>query len=146
MRADCDVAIIGAGPYGLSLAAHLRQYDIRLRIFGRPMHSWASQMPQSMLLKSEGFASNLSDPDSKLTLDAFCRTNGIDYADQGHPIALDTFVAYGQTFQKTFLPELDTKEIVRLTRLGTGFQLQAADGETLSARRVVVAVGISNFA
>ena len=32
-----DVAVIGAGPYGLSLAAHLRRRAVEHRIFGEPM-------------------------------------------------------------------------------------------------------------
>ena len=67
-----EVAIIGAGPYGLSVAAHLRKLGIGFRLFGRPMHTWLTQMPKGMLLKSEGFASNLSDPDDQLTLDRYC--------------------------------------------------------------------------
>ena len=57
-----DTAIIGAGPYGLSLAAHLRGAGVPFRIVGRAMETWREQMPQGMLLKSDGFASDLSDP------------------------------------------------------------------------------------
>ena len=35
-----DVAVIGAGPYGLSLAAHLRARGADIRVFGFPMQSW----------------------------------------------------------------------------------------------------------
>src|SRR6185312_16558536 len=37
---DCEVAIIGAGPYGLSLAAHLAASKVSFRVFGRPMELW----------------------------------------------------------------------------------------------------------
>ncbi len=57
-----DVAIIGAGPYGLSLAAHLQAAGVSYRHFGSPMWLWRQAMPQGMYLKSQGFASNLSDP------------------------------------------------------------------------------------
>jgi cation diffusion facilitator CzcD-associated flavoprotein CzcO len=67
-----DIAIIGAGPYGLSLAAHLRRRRQSVRIFGSPMHAWSNHMPQGMHLKSEGFASNLYDPEGKFTLEAYC--------------------------------------------------------------------------
>ena len=35
-----ETAIIGTGPYGLSIAAHFRRRGIPYRIFGRPMDSW----------------------------------------------------------------------------------------------------------
>jgi cation diffusion facilitator CzcD-associated flavoprotein CzcO len=63
----CDVAIIGAGPYGLSIAAHLKVRGLDFRIFGSPMHTWLSHMPKGMRLKSEGFASGLYDPQSTFT-------------------------------------------------------------------------------
>jgi FAD-dependent urate hydroxylase len=53
-----DLAIIGAGPYGLSIASHLAQTGLSFRIFGSPMKSWSGHMPRGMHLKSEGFASN----------------------------------------------------------------------------------------
>src|SRR5471032_2387985 len=72
---QCDVAIIGAGPYGLSVAAHLRGTGVTVRIFGKAMDTWRSHMPEGMMLKSEGFASNLSAPDRVSTLKDYCASN-----------------------------------------------------------------------
>jgi cation diffusion facilitator CzcD-associated flavoprotein CzcO len=48
-----DIAIIGAGPYGLALAAHLVKKGLNdIRVFGEPMGSWKNNMPAGMLLKS----------------------------------------------------------------------------------------------
>src|ERR1700760_1616078 len=85
----CDVAIIGAGPYGLSIAAHLRAAGVDFRIFGKPMGFWRDHMPDGMHLKSEGFASSLSEPSGKFTLGAFCKERGLDYADLGSPVPLE---------------------------------------------------------
>ena len=67
-----ETAIVGAGPYGLSVAAHFRHLGIPFRIFGRPMDSWLVHMPKGMMLKSDGFASNLYDPEDRFTLKQFC--------------------------------------------------------------------------
>ena len=139
------VAIVGAGPYGLSIAAYLRARGVSFRIFGSPMHTWRNQMPKGMCLKSEGFASTLYDPDSTFTLKSYCRQSGIPYADLGHPVPLETFISYGMEFQKQLVPELDDKQVISLTRSSDGFQLGFNDGEVVQARRVVVAVGISHF-
>jgi hypothetical protein len=140
-----NVAIIGAGPYGLSLAAHLRGNGIPFRIFGRPMDSWRSHMPQGMLLKSDGFASNISDPNSDYTLGHFCAEKGIPYSDKGIPVSLETFAAYGLAFRDKKVPELEDKMVVSVDQSPDGFVVGLDNGETLSARRVVLAVGVTHF-
>ena len=71
MNSALEVAIVGAGPYGLSIAAHLRARSINCGIFGPAMDVWQRHMPKGMLLKSDGFASNLSEPDGSFTLEVF---------------------------------------------------------------------------
>jgi thioredoxin reductase len=141
-----DIAIIGAGPYGLSLAACLRPYGRSVRIFGSPMRSWSHHMPQGMHLKSEGFASNLHDPRSEFTLEAHCAERAIPYAHIGLPVAIETFIGYGLEFQRRYVPELENVQITSLKQTGGIFELTTATGETARARRVVVAAGIVNFA
>ncbi len=140
-----EIAIIGAGPYGLSIAAHFRGSGIPFRIFGRPMDSWLSHMPKGMSLKSDGFASNISDPNGTLTLRRFCAERGIEYSDTTIPIRLDTFSAYGLTFKERMVPELEEKMVVSVERSADGFRLRLDDGEVFTARRVVMAVGITHF-
>jgi thioredoxin reductase len=141
----CDVAILGAGPYGLSIAAHLKGAGVNFRIFGSPMHTWMTQMPKGMHLKSEGFASFLYDPQASFTLAKYCQERGIPYADQGLPVPIQTFIDYGRAFQQKFVPELEQKLVRSVERTGDGFQLVLDNGERVTARRVVVAVGISHF-
>jgi FAD-dependent urate hydroxylase len=145
-RVTTNIAIVGAGPYGLSVAANLHGRGTEFRIFGPPMHAWRAQMPAGMLLKSEGFASNLSDPRGLLTLRRYCAENDLDYDDLGVPVRLDTFTDYGLAFQKRFVPELEETEVVELDRDGDGFRLTLAQGETVRAARVVLAVGTGYFA
>ncbi len=142
----CSVAIVGAGPYGLSLAAHLQKTGVTFRIFGTPMQNWAQRMPKGMMLKSEGFASSLYDPDRSFTLGHFCRENAIPYQDIGAPITCETFVAYGLEFQRRLVPTLEQTDILSIERHGQRFLLTTASGETLMADRVVLAVGITHFA
>lgn len=65
-----DLVVVGAGPYGLSVAAHAAAHGLRLRTFGRSMESWHA-MPSGMFLKSEPWASHLSDPEGAYGLDAY---------------------------------------------------------------------------
>ena len=141
----CDVVIIGSGPYGLSLAAHLKARGVDFRIFGNPMEFWAKHMPKGMHLKSEGFASSLYDPGSTFTLKAYCQERGLPYADLGTPVSLDTFCSYGLEFQKRFVPELERRTVVSLRRSAGGFEVTLSDGKVAKARRIVVAVGLTYF-
>jgi len=129
----------------LSIAAHLRKTRVKFRIFGAPMQTWAEQMPAGMMLKSDGFASNLYDPESAFTLGHYCAEKKLPYADVGIPVPLETFAAYGLEFQKRFVPDLEPARIVAIQRSNGGFQLKTAQGETVLARKVVVAVGITHF-
>jgi cation diffusion facilitator CzcD-associated flavoprotein CzcO len=140
-----DIAIVGAGPYGLSIAAHLRKTPLSFRIFGTPMQSWREKMPKGMLLKSDGFASWLYDPDSQFTLRHYCAEKNLPYADVGIPVPSETFVAYGLEFQKRLVPMLEETDIVSVRQNATGFELQTQDGQIVHARKVVVAAGITHF-
>jgi cation diffusion facilitator CzcD-associated flavoprotein CzcO len=140
-----NTAIIGAGPYGLSIAAHLRRKGISFRIFGRPMDTWRHHMPVGMMLKSDGFASSLFDPEGGFTLKKFCADNGIRYADTGVPVSLDTFNAYGVAFSQHMVPELEEKQVEWVDRAAEAFVVRLEGGETVTARNVVLAVGITHF-
>ena len=143
---DVDVAIIGAGPYGLSLAAHLSAARISYRHLGVPMRLWREAMPAGMFLKSQGFASNLSDPAGTHTLEAFCRATGRPYRSYGLPVSLDTFVSYGQWFQSELDLKVDEVAVTGMVQRGDGFELALADGERFASRTVVVAIGVEHFA
>ena len=86
-RQAIDVAVIGAGPYGLSIAAHLRSRNVAFRIFGTPMSSWRNHMAAGTLLKSFGFASSLYDPGSTFTFAHFCQEQGLPYSDVVDPVS-----------------------------------------------------------
>jgi thioredoxin reductase len=145
MKDAVDVAIVGAGPYGLSLGAHLRAAGVNFRQFGLVMNLWRNKMPEGMFLKSQGFASNLSDPAGTHTLEAFCAATERPYARYGLPVRLDTFVAYGQWFQAELVPDLEQTLVSGVTRRDGGFELELENGETVSARQVVVAAGVEHF-
>ena len=119
-----DVAIVGAGPYGLSIAAHLRAAGVTFRIFGQPMQTWREHMPDGMLLKADGFASNLADPASVFTLRSFCESAGIPYDDTRIPVRLETFRAYGLAYQQRMIPEAEDTQVVGIARDAAGFRLR----------------------
>lgn len=141
MPTHVNVAILGAGPYGLSIGAHLAARGVRFRIFGRAMDSWRSNMPRGMYLKSRGHASNLSDPAGEHTLEAFCRSTGVAYSDYDRPISGELFARYGDWFQRRLVPDLDPRQVVSCEADSMGFRLCLEGGEAFTAKSLVVSSG-----
>ena len=100
--------IVGAGPYGLSIASYFRANGLEHLVIGRPMASWQDNMPSGMILKSEPFASNLVDPEHAYTFESFCKSRGTSYTPIGKPLPLADFLAYGHWFhQKSGVDVID---------------------------------------
>jgi thioredoxin reductase len=140
-----DVAIVGAGPLGLSIASHLKARGVGMRIFGPPMKTWLD-MPASLNLKSFGFATNVYTPYEHSTLPEYCRARGLEDLE---PIAMSSFAQYGLWVQQRLVPEVEAKMVTHVAHGGAGreaFDVALATGERLRARRVVVAVGVTHFA
>jgi cation diffusion facilitator CzcD-associated flavoprotein CzcO len=141
---SCDVAIIGAGPYGLSAAAHLRIVKgLEVRVFGQPMSFWSRNMPDGMLLRSNWSATHIADPDGILTLEAFQAARAHPFS---APVPLSDFLQYGLWYQQQAVPDLDLRTVARIDLAPGGFRLHLKDGEALSSRRVIIAAGIGPFA
>ena len=138
-----QVAIIGAGPYGLAAAAHLRAAKVETRVFGEAMEFWQKQMPAGMLLRSVWSACQISDPRRELTLEGYEAAHGVRVS---RPVPLDAFISYGRWFQGQAIPDLDRRRVTRVAPVSNGFRLTLDDGESVRARRVVVATGIARFA
>lgn len=140
----CDVVILGAGPYGLSAAAHLNTIKgLDVCSFGEPMSFWQRNMPVGMLLRSGWAATHIASPNESLTLDAFKKAIRNHFSS---PVPVDRFVEYGLWFQRQAVPNLDRRKIVRIESHPMGFGLILEDGETIQTRRVVIAGGIGLFA
>ncbi len=136
-----DVAIIGAGPFGLSLATYLRKRKIEHRIFGTPMQTWRNMSP-GMFLKSLGFATNIYVPQPHFTLPDYCR---MQQQEDYEPIEIAAFARYGVWVQQQLIPEVEETEVADLRPLNKHFVVTLGSGEQVRAKRVVIAVGLTYF-
>ncbi|MEV7521626.1 NAD(P)-binding domain-containing protein [Streptomyces sp. NPDC091371] len=139
-----DLVVVGAGPYGLSIAAHAAGAGLGVRLLGRPMASWRDHMPDGMYLKSEPWSSNLSAPDGRHTLADYCATRGLP-AEHGTPLPIGTFSEYGMWFARHAAPEVEEMTVTEVTPQGGGFRVRTAEGPPLLARTVALAVGVMPF-
>ena len=135
---DTNVAIIGAGPYGLAAAAHLRRAGVDVHIIGQPMSFW-QKMPVGLQLRSNWTATCIAEYQGELSLDSFCAATGASF---GTPVPLDRFIDYGMWVQQQVAPDVDRRLVKGLEAGPGGFRLTFADGSAISARRTVVAAGI----
>ncbi|MFE5039340.1 FAD-dependent oxidoreductase [Streptomyces sp. NPDC056683] len=142
------VVVIGAGPYGLSVAAHLRAAGAPVRVFGDVMGSWRHAMATGMYLKSTPDATDLSAPEPGGTLADFRRAHSEPELTELTPIPCDVFVRYGQWFQKRYVGEVEPARVTAVERAvsGPGFVVRLDDGTELAASAVVVATGLNGLA
>ena len=135
------VAVVGAGPYGLSVAAHLRSAGVPTAVYGEPFSFWRA-MPARMVLKSPWSASSLSDPEGRFSLDAYTALHGLQRIE---PVPIDLFLSYGAWFLEQAVGQVDPTSVTCISRANDEFRIQLEDGRAVSAAAVVMATGIREF-
>jgi FAD-dependent urate hydroxylase len=136
------LAIIGAGPFGLSAAAMARSKGIPAIAYGKPMELWRRHMPRGMLLRS---AKDWHlDPCDRYTLEAFLARHGTQPSDPA-PIAIEQFLDYAAWFRESVGIAIDQRYVRTLTRRGDTFDMQLDDGERVTASAVLCAPGVRYF-
>ncbi len=139
-----DVVVVGAGPYGLSAAAHLQERGLKIAIFGKPMGFWRENMPEGMRMRSYWWATNLSDPGKRHDLNHYEKAKG---AFERDPFQLDTVIDYGLWFQKKVVPDVDETYVADIVRQEGGrFIITLADGRVIQSEAVIMAVGLIYYA
>lgn len=140
-----DLLIIGAGPFGLAMAAHARQLGIDHIIVGEPMHFWRVHMPEGMYLRSA--CDWHLDPGNEATIEAFLGTQNLTPPDV-EPLSRDRYLEYVHWFQDRKRIDPRPVSVERLDALDNrNGRLRAtlSDGGAIAARNVVLALGFAPF-
>jgi len=138
-----DVVVVGAGPYGLSTAAHLLGRGLRVAVFGRTLEMWRDHMPKGMLLRSHWWATNLSDPRKYYEFERFVRESKHE---KGYPLPIETFIDYGLWFQQRAVPDVDETYVASIERQDALFLITLEDGREVESQAVVMAIGLYHYA
>lgn len=145
--ASSDVLVIGAGPFGLSISAHLRHRGVEHMIVGRPMDTWRSHMPLGLFLKSEPYGSVISSAHKEYDLVTYARLHGIDdYVDRVEPLSLERFLGYADWFTSELVPDVRDITVTGVTPDGGGFKVEFAEEAPVHARQVILATGLLPYA
>jgi cation diffusion facilitator CzcD-associated flavoprotein CzcO len=140
--AHVPLLVIGAGPYGLSTAAHAKRHGIDPFVVGEPMGFWRRNMPERMLLRS-GTDWHL-DADGIDTFEAFLAERGVDPAGVP-PVPLRTFLDYADWFCTQRGIEPDPALVSGVEKADGQFAVGFENGRRLTADAVVAAPGIAHF-
>ena len=127
------------------MAAYAQHLGIDHVIAGKAMDFWQANMPKGMYLRSA--CDWHLDPVDVATIEAYLDTMSLMPADV-EPLSLDFYLGYTRWFQAqkqinalpVFVQRLDT-----LNGDGSGFRATLADGGTIMARHVVMALGFKHF-
>lgn len=138
---DTDVAVVGAGPYGLSATAHLRRAGVDVHALGDPMSFWRT-MPDGMLLRSNWSATCIAEYEGPLSIPSYKAATGAEF---GRPVPLERFIEYGTWVAEQIAPDVDRRVVTSVEDEGGVFCLRIADGSAIRALRVVIAGGIAPF-
>jgi len=138
-----DAVVVGAGPYGLSTAAHLLGRGLKVAVFGKTLDMWRQHMPKRMLLRSHWWATNLSDPRKDFRFDRFFQ--GSKYV-KCYPLPIEAFIDYGLWFQQRAVPDVDETFVSSIERQDDAFVIRLVDGREVQGRAVVMAIGLHPYA
>lgn len=140
---ETELLIIGAGPFGLALAAQASHLGIEHLMAGAPMEFWRKHMPRGMYLRSA--CDWHLDPQNIHTIERFLESRGQTPHDV-EPLSLEFYLSYAEWFQQqkqiTTLPSY----ICELHRAADGFIAYTPEGDTIHARNVAIAPGFRHFA
>jgi cation diffusion facilitator CzcD-associated flavoprotein CzcO len=139
---DTELLIIGAGPFGLAVAARASYLGIDHVIAGRPMEFWRRNMPAGMYLRSA--CDWHLDPQNVHTIEKFLQERGQTPQDV-EPLSLDFYLSYAEWFQRQKQISPLPVHVERLEFTNNHFIATTHDGDTIKARNVVIAPGFKHF-
>ena len=140
-----DFLIIGAGPFGFSMASYCESRGINYQIVGKPMSFWKEHMPRGMVLRSD--CNWHLDPQNIYTIDKYLETRGLTRNDV-EPLSLDFYLGYTDWFREQVRVKIQESMVTRLDSLddkNARFKATLDNGSEVTAKNVLLAIGFQYF-
>ncbi len=140
---DTGLLIIGAGPFGLSMAARAKHLGIDFTMVGKPMEFWKMNMPDGMYLRSA--CDWHLDPENEHTIEKFLSAQNLAAAEV-EPLSKNFYLSYTEWFmeqkQITALPVyIDHLDYIN----DHHYRATTNEGDIITANNVVIAIGFKYF-
>jgi lysine/ornithine N-monooxygenase len=140
---NTDLLIIGAGPFGLAMAAHAKHLGIDFIMVGKPMEFWKMNMPEGMYLRSA--CDWHLDPENEITIEKFFSSRNLSSADV-IPISRNLYLSYAKWFSEqkqisalpVYIDSLDNTSEHE-------YRATTSEGDVITANNVLIAVGFKYF-
>ncbi len=141
-----ELLVIGAGPYGLSVASYAKQASMDFYLIGKPMEFFEAHTPKPMVMATS-YETAIKDPQRELTLRRYCTVKGIPIPEaQGQNPNFypprELFLDYAPWWIEEIGLTSDPRRVSTLSQLGGTFEATLEDGTKVGADRVVVATGM----
>lgn len=144
LPAETDLLVVGAGPYGLGIAAYARTLGLDPLLVGRSMAFWREQMPHGMFLRSSWDWHY--DPNNVVTIEAWLQATGRS-KESIDPFPLDDYLDFASWFEEIAGLQPVDLPIQRIDRRPDDrYDAVFVDGSVVTSRNVVLALGFGHFA
>ncbi len=135
------MAVVGAGPYGLAVAAAATAAGHSAVVFGPPLETWR-HMPSDMELRAAWREMSLTEAGAPGSLEEWCAAAGVT---PHEPMSVTEFIAYATWFANRYVTEHVDATVTSVERREDGDLSVRAAGTDWRVSEVIVAPGIGPF-
>lgn len=136
--------IVGAGPYGLSLANYMSEMGQDFKIIGKPMELWKNHTFTDASLRSDMATSEIAHPDNAYSLSTFRNQKGRASGAGSERVSVQEYRQYIDWVLNALPYEIIEVYLNNLSQKEDHFEAELTSGEKILAKQVVIATGVAH--